>query len=122
MNAQHIIQKEIEKIGSTVILTDGEWSSVPFKAILRPMWRKKSSNFEKRLTELGGSLMEYYQYIGAASHCITDLTEDALLIFNDEKYEFKHRDKVISDNKVLYYTGILRKLKGDDNDEYRKND
>lgn len=116
MNAQHIIQKEIEKIGSTVILTDGEWSSVPFKAILRPMWRKKSSNFEKRLTELGGSLMEYCQYIGAANHSITDLTEDALLIFEGEKYEFKHHDKVISDNKVLYYTGILRKLKGDDND------
>ncbi len=116
MNAQHIIQKEIEKLGLTVIITDGEWSSVPFKAILRPLWKKKSSNFEKRLTELGGSLMEYYQYIGAANHSITDLSEDALIISDGEKYEFKHRDKIIADDKVLYYTGIIRKLKGDDND------
>ena len=57
MNTRHIIQKEIENLGATVIITDGEWSSVPFKAILRPLWRKKSSNFEKKLTELGGSLM-----------------------------------------------------------------
>ncbi len=93
MNAQHIIQKEIEKIGSTVILTDGEWSSVPFKAILRPMWRKKSSNFEKRLTELGGSLMEYYQYIGAANHSITDLTEDEQYKQNSE-FKVKSVDKL----------------------------
>ncbi len=43
MNTRHIIQKEIENLGATVIITDGEWSSVPFKAILRPLWRKKSS-------------------------------------------------------------------------------
>ncbi len=116
MNTRHILQKEIENLGATVIITDGEWSSVPFKAILRPLWRKKSSNFEKKLTELGGSLMEYYQYIGSANHFITDLTEDALLIFDGESYEFKHRDKVIANNQVLFYTGILRKLKGDDND------
>ncbi len=116
MNTRHIIEKEIENLGATVIITDGEWSSVPFKAILRPLWRKKSSNFEKKLTELGGSLMEYYQYIGSANHSITDLTEDALLIFDGESYEFKHRDKVIANNQVLFYTGILRKLKGDDND------
>lgn len=116
MNAQHIIQKEIEALGSTVVLTDGEWSSVPFKAILSPLWRKKSSNFEKRLTEIGNSFMEYYQYIGSANHSITDLSDDALLIFDGEKYEFKHRDKVNADDKVLFYTGILRKLKGDDYD------
>lgn len=120
MNASHIIQKEIERIGSMVMITDGEWSSVPFKAIISPLWRKKSSNFEKKLTVLGGSIMEYYQYIGGANHAVTDLTENALLIFNGDKYEFKHRDKIIAENRVLYYTGILRKLNGDDNDEYGK--
>lgn len=116
MNKEHIIRKEIEQLGSTVMITDGEWISVPFKAILYPLWRKKSSNFEKRLTELGGSLMEYYHYIGSANHSITDLSEDALLIYDGEKYEFKHSDKAVTDNQVLYYTGILRKLKGDDDD------
>ena len=116
MNAQHIIQKEIEKLGLTVILTDGEWTSVPFKAMISPLWKKKSSDFEKKLTELGGSLKEYYQYIGSANHSITDLSEDALVISDGERYEFKHRDKIISDNTVLYYTGILRKLNGDDDD------
>ncbi len=116
MDKEHIIRKEIEKLGSTVMITDGGRTSVSFKAILYPLWRKKSSNFEKRLTELGGSLMEYYHYIGSANHPITDLSEDALLLYDGERYEFKHRDKAVVDNKVLYYTGILRKLKGDDDD------
>lgn len=119
MNKQHIIRKEIERLGSTVIINDGEWSSVPFKAIIYPLWRKKSSNFEKKLTELGGNLMEYYHYIGSANHSITDLSEDALLVYDGEKYEFKHSDKSVVDDQVLYYTGILRKLKEDGNDQGR---
>lgn len=113
MNKESIIRQQIERTGRTVILIDGEWQSVPFKALVSPLWRKKSSKFENKLTELGGNLSEYYLYIGSANHRITDLSNNALVKIGDNYYEFKHRDEVVVDDSVLYYNGILRKLKGD---------
>lgn len=110
MNKEYIIRHRIEKLGRSVVLSDGEWNSVPFKALISPLWRKKSSNFESIHTELGSCFSEYYLYIGSSNHNITDLSDDALLMFDGNTYEFKHRDKVIVDDKLLYYTGILRKL------------
>jgi hypothetical protein len=117
MNREYIVRHQIERLGCNVELVDGEWTSVPFKALISPLWRKKSSNFEEKYTQLGGNLDEYYLYIGSSNHIITDLSDDALLVWDDEKYEFKHKDVVKVDDEVLYYNGILRKLKGD-NDEH----
>lgn len=114
MNSENIIRHQIERLGATVVVKDGEWKSVPYKALVSPLWRKKSSNFENKYTELGGVLNEYYLYIGASNHNITSLSDDAVLTLNDEKYEFKHRDSVKVSDKTIYYTGILRKLKGED--------
>lgn len=113
MGKEYIIRRQIEKSGSIVTITDGDWKSVPFRAFISPLWRRKSSNFENKLTEIGGNLSEYYLYIGSAKHCITDLSENALLEYDGEFYEFKHRDKAFFNNEVIYYNGILRKLKGD---------
>ena len=108
-----MIKRQIDKLGATIQLVDGEWSSMPFKALVSPLWRKKSSNFEPRVTELGSNLHEYYLYIGPAQHNICDLSDDAILKFGDDLFEFKHRDVVIINDEVLYYNGILRKLKGE---------
>jgi hypothetical protein len=113
LNREYIIRHQIEKLGCTVELIDGEWKSVPFKALISPLWRKKSSNFESNYTELGSAFNEYYLYVGSSNHCITDLSDDALLILGDDKFEFKHKDGVKIDDEVLYYNGILRKLKGE---------
>lgn len=118
MNAQYIIRHRIERLGRSVMLKDGEWNSVVFKALISPLWRKKSSNFENAYTELGSSLSEYYLYIGSANHNITDLSDDAVLMLDGEIYEFKHRDKTVVGDKLLYYTGVLRKLRGNKNYGY----
>ncbi len=117
MNKELTIRNQIEKNGSSVYLVDGEWTSVPFSAFVSPLWRKKSSNFENVLTELGGNLSEYYLYIGGADHNIAELSDDALLVSDGTYYEFKHRDKVTVGDEILYYNAILRKLKGDWNGE-----
>ena len=119
MNKEYVIRHHIEKLGRSVILSDGEWNSVVYKALITPLWRKKSSNFENSYTEVGCCFSEYYLYIGSSNHNITDLSDDAILMMDGDSYEFKHRDKVIVDDKLLYYTGILRKLKGDKNYEYK---
>lgn len=118
MNKEYIIRHNIEKLGRSVMLNDGEWSSVPFKALISPLWRKKSSNFESVHTELGSCLSEYYLYIGSSNHNILDLSDDAVLVLDEENYEFKHRDKVVVEDKLLYYTGVLRKLTSGDNYDY----
>ncbi|MGN0535667.1 MAG: hypothetical protein ACI4IR_06690 [Eubacterium sp.] len=117
MNSEYIIRRQIERAGNTVSLRDGDWRSVPFKALISPLWRKKSSAFENSFTELGENLHEYYLYIGSASHAVTELSDDALLYSNGQVYEFKHRDCVRVNDTVLYYTGILRRLKGVGADE-----
>lgn len=110
MNKEYIIRHHIEKLGRSVMLCDGNWNSVVFKALISPLWRKKSSNFESVHTELGSCFSEYYLYIGSSNHDITDLSDNAVLTLDGDTYEFKHRDKVIVDDKLMYYTGILRKL------------
>lgn len=80
---------------------------------MSPLWRKKSSNFEARVTELGSNLHEYYLYVGSAEHNICDLSDEAILKSGSDLYEFKHRDVMIINDEVIYYNGILRKLKGE---------
>lgn len=118
MNREYIIRHNIERLGKSVTLVDDEWHSVPYKALVSPLWRKKSASFERKYTELGSCGSEYYLYIGSANHNITDLSDNAVLILDGDAYEFKHRDKVVVDDELLYYTGVLRKLTEDKNYEY----
>ena len=117
MNKEHIIRRQIEKIGSTTELFDNEWTSVPFKAVISPLWRKKSSAFEKTFTEIGCDINEYFLYIGPASHDIMTLSDRAILRGNSRAFEFKHKDKFMLNDEVLYYIGVLRLLKEADDNE-----
>ena len=67
MDKALIIKRQLKIIGNTVYLHDGEWSSMPFRAVVQHLWRKKSSNFESTLTELGSVNAEYYLYIGPSN-------------------------------------------------------
>lgn len=109
-----LIKSQLDKIGRQVYLTDGDWTSMPFNAGISHLWRKKSTAFEPDYTPLGAVTNSYYLYIGPYNHNICQLSDDAVLILDDEKYEFKCKDPVTFGPEVLYYTGILRKLKGDE--------
>ena len=112
-----IIKSQLDKAGRTVYLKDGEWRSVPFKACVSHLWRKKTSAFEPEYAQLGRSFSEYYLYIGPYGHDITSLSGDAVLELDGENYAFKHADAVFFGGEVIYYTGILKRIKGADWDE-----
>lgn len=115
MNQEFIIKKQIEVAGKEVFLSDGRWISSPYRACVTHLWRRKSSDFEPRFTEIGNTYSRYYLYIGPSDHDITQLSDNAVLVLDNEKYEFKCKDAVFFGNKVIYYTGILRFIKEDNN-------
>lgn len=117
MNKAHLIKKELERSGSYLILKDGDWQSVPFRACLTHLWRRKTYAFEAKFTEIGKSFHEYYLYVGPYDHNIKSLSDNALVVIDGEDYEFKYTDEVRYAGEVIYYTGVLRKIKGDENYE-----
>lgn len=109
-----LIKSQLDKIGCQVYLKDGDWTSMAFNACVSHLWRKKSTAFEPDYTELGYVSKDYYLFIGPYNHNVCALSDEALLLFDGEEFEFKCKDPVLFNGEVLYYTGILRKLKGDD--------
>ncbi|MGN1202223.1 MAG: hypothetical protein ACI4RF_02935 [Eubacterium sp.] len=117
MTKAYIIKKQLDRAGRNVCLKDGEWVSTPFNACISHLWRKKSSAFEPGYTELGKSFYEYYLYIGPYNHDITVLSENGIVEMDGSQFEFKCADAVTFGGQVVYYTGILKRLRGADFDE-----
>lgn len=113
MKKELLIKKQLDKIGRQVYLRDGEWTSMPFNACISHLWRKKSTRFEDEYTQLGVVSKDYYLYIGPYNHNICELSDESLLLIEGEEFEFKCKDPVCFGDRVIYYTGILRKLKGE---------
>ncbi len=114
MTKANIIKRQLEKAGRTVYFSDGSWTSTPISACVSHLWRKKTSDFEPEYTELGQSFREYYLYTGPYNHDITSLSADALVLIDNNKYEIKCADAVTFGNEVIYYTAILKRLRGDE--------
>lgn len=117
MNEAIIVKRQLDTIGNTVYLQEGSWNSMPFKASLSRLWRRKNSRFEKRLTELGEVYSDYYLYVGPYNHNICDLSDEALLIYDGVRYEFKCKDPVKINDETIYYSAILRRITEADFDE-----
>ena len=106
-----IIKNQIDMTGTTVYIKDGDWTSVPFKACVSHLWRKKSTAFEPDYEMLGKSLIEYYLYIGPYDHDITMLSDDAIFML------LRYADAVKFNGETIYFTGILKKIKGNEFNE-----
>ena len=63
MNSAYIIKNQLDKIGSTAVLKDGDWTSMPFKCTVSPLWQKKSSAFDDRVTKVGKNKERYHLFI-----------------------------------------------------------
>lgn len=97
-------------------LTDGDWTSMPFYAVVEDKWRDNQTNFEYVKTEIGKVSADYYTYIGPFDHDIEALSPAAMLIMDGVKYTFKKREKIVCGDDVQFYTGVLRKVWGSDDD------
>ncbi|MDD6728275.1 MAG: hypothetical protein PUE08_03530 [Eubacteriales bacterium] len=113
-----LIKRQLERIGNSVYLKDGSWNSTPYKAYIYPLWRRKSSAFEPAYTEVGTNSREYYLYIGPYDHDITTLSDMGKTVFDGNEFTFTRRDSVKIDNEIIYFTGILKKLKENEYAEY----
>lgn len=118
MNKPYIIKKQLEKIGNQIYLTDGDWKSMPFKAYIYPLWRRKSSAFEPVYTEIGAESREYYLYIGPCNHDIMVLSEAGRIVYDDVSFSFTRRDAVKVNDEIIYFTGILKRIKESEYVEY----
>lgn len=118
MKTSEIIKKQLEKIGNAVSLSDGGVTTQEFKAYIYPLWRRKSSAFEPAYTEVGPESREYYLYIGPSKFDITALSAYGEVLFNGFHFSFTRRDSVKCGNEIIYYTGILKKIKEGEYDEY----
>lgn len=118
MKSSHLIARQFEKVGTPVYITEGSWNSTPFNAVLSFLWRKKSSDFEKRQTPIGAVPSEYYYYLGPANHDILSLSDEAVLICAGRKFVFVKKDAVTIGDEVSYYSGVLRLVREAEYEEY----
>ena len=118
MNISNIIKRQIDKTGSNAVLSDGNWTSMPFKCFLESLWRRKSSMFDDDVSMIGVCEGRYYLYIGPLTHDITSLSDEANLIVDGKKFSFMRRNGVKINNEVIYFTGIAREVKEAKYDEY----
>lgn len=116
MEKANLIKNELIKVGKEVFLADGSWVSTPFFAVIQQKWKETKTNFEPRVTEIGEVSADYFVYIGPYDHDIEALSENGFLLYGDEKYIFKKKERVVLGNRVQYFWGILRRV-WEDNDD-----
>lgn len=116
MNKANLIKNELIKVGKEVFLADGSWVSTPFFAIIQQKWKETKTNFEPKITEIGEVSADYFVYVGPYDHDIEALSDNALLLFGDEKYIFKKKERVVIGGVTQYFWGILRRVWGEDDD------
>lgn len=116
MSRADTIKKELIKVGKEIFLADGDWVSTPFFAVIKQKWQETKTNFEPRVTPIGEVSADYFVYIGPYDHDIEALSENALVLYDDEKYVFKKRQRVVVGGSTLYYWGILRRVWEADDD------
>ncbi len=115
MNKAYKIKRYLKKVGREVFLADGVWKSTPFYAVIEPRWKNDKTNFENIKTELGIVSADYFTYLGPFDHNIESISDEGYLTLDNQKYIFKKKECVKCGNEVQFYSGILRKVWGDDN-------
>ncbi len=118
MRSAYIIKNHLDKIGITATLNDGQWSSMPFKCTVSPLWRKKSSAFDDSVTSAGINEARYHLYLGPKTHDIFKIGEDGCLKTASGNYKFLRKNAVKINDEIIYFTGILREIKEAEYDEY----
>lgn len=118
MNKAYKIKRNLKRVGREVILADGNWKSTPFYAVIEPRWKNDKTNFENQKTEIGVVNKDYFTYLGPFDHNIQSLSEEGYLILDTHKYIFKKKECVKCGDDIQFYSGILRRVWGDENVVY----
>ncbi len=109
-------KKYLQKLGQSVIVTDGG-KVIRLHAVIIQTWRKNKSRFEDTVTEIGRARKDYYQYIGPADVDICAFNDDARLECDGVKYAFLKKECVKAGDRAQFYTGMMKRIYEEDPDE-----
>ncbi len=113
-NKSEICKKYLKQLGNTVTIITADGSKREFFAAVEQTWRKNKSRFEFSSTELGKVRNDYYIYFGPCDVDITVLDENAVLLCNGIEYCFVIAHGVFSNDEIVYYTGVLKRIYRED--------
>lgn len=104
-----IVEKSLNKYGRSVYLTDGEWTSAVFGALVEPLRYKNKMYMSGDFTEIGHFDEGYYLYIGPVSHNPKNLSQNALVHTSDGiSYKFHRCETVFSADKPVYVWAVIK--------------
>lgn len=104
------VKKGLVKTGKQVYLAEGEWVSAPFYAVVAQKWRSNKSNFEPNQTPVGEVCPDYFTYVGPYDHDICALSDNAVLIYGNDKFIFKKKERVTVGGELCFYWAIARRV------------
>lgn len=102
MSVCETVKKRLVKTGKQVYLAEGEWVSAPFYAMVAQKWRSNKSNFEPNQTPIGEVCPDYFTYVGPYDHDICALSDNAVLIYGNDKFIFKKKERVTVGGELCF--------------------
>lgn len=103
------LKSNLKRYGQSVYLTDTNWSSEVYSALVEPLRYKNKMYMIGNFTEIGHYGESYYLYIGPPEKILGNLSSNALLHTADNrKYNIFRTEVVKYSGKSLYVWAIIR--------------
>lgn len=103
----------IDKFGRSTYLTQGEWTSHIYNAVVEPLRYKNKMYLYGSYNELGHYPESFYLYIGPSTVNFDNLGDDAIVHTHDGKsYLIHHWEKVYIKEKPVYIWAVIKERVG----------
>lgn len=116
LEREKICNRYINQVGRSVTVKRRNGGEDSLSAVLQPIWKISGAYYKVIQAQVGKCLDDYYRYIGPPEYDVTELCEDDEVIYAGEKFYFIRTEPVMLRDRVLYYTGTLRKIREVDYD------
>lgn len=110
MEIRDKIRTAMNRHGQTVHFIDKDWTSTPFKAFVQSVRYKNKMYLKDVNTPLGLANQDYFLYIGPYDHQLSQLSAEAVVRQEENKYVVVKSECVKFGNKVCYVWAIMQRL------------
>ncbi|MCC8023201.1 MAG: hypothetical protein LIO46_05400, partial [Clostridiales bacterium] len=86
MELREQIKRQIRQIGQTVTVQNGDWTGMPYRAMIQNIRYKNKMYLQDTVTPLGPVSQDHYLYIGPFDHDLTGLPESTVLHTQRQDY------------------------------------
>lgn len=105
-----VCSKYISLLGRQCKINTASGDLLTIRAVIQPVWRRAKFKFLGDLIEVGESKDDFAIYIGPAGFDITALDKHDILQCSDCEYYFIRKEECIVDDRLQYYTGVLKRV------------